>query len=160
MAPLGTSDTFHLLCLPSNRGVDMDINRADPVSSGVTADRMFSRLQRSSTLCCLSQRASRQVSAPCADSSAPTSNVNTCVAMFCSRGIYTLDDLYDAIWDSVALVSEHIHNRTLPVPHLSFVRVHVERWISSSNEISTSNHHCHCVPHCYSFGSSHFQSKM
>merc|ERR1719374_508450 len=112
---LDTKHTIYELCLPSERGMGMSMNLADPVSSGKysgtcvstlpvyepTAVSFTVPLTGSTIVATAAVVTTCSVSADCTDSATPMCSGGVCVAMPCDGGSFTPDGAYDSLWDSV-----------------------------------------------------------
>ena len=112
---LATDHTIYKLCLPSERGMGMSMNLADPVSSGKYSRKCVSTapvaeptamsftvsLTGSTIVATAAVVTTCSASADCTDSATPICSVCVCVAMSCGGGSFTPDGAYDSLWDSV-----------------------------------------------------------
>ena len=109
---LATDHTIYELCLPSERGMGMSMNLADPVSSGKYCGTCVSTAPAAEpavmsftvTLTGSTIDATASVgttcfaSADCTNSATPMCNAGACVAMSCDGGSFTPDGAYDSLW--------------------------------------------------------------
>ena len=112
---LATDHTIYELCLPSERGMGMSMNLADPVSSGKysgtcestapvaepTAMSFTIPLTGSTIVATAAVVTTCFASADCTDSATPMCSGGVCVAMSCGGGSFTPDGAYDSLRDSV-----------------------------------------------------------
>jgi len=146
--------TIYELCLPSERGMDMEMNLADPVSGGdysgtcVSAAPTFEPAVMSFTVpltgsvIAVTKTAVTTCSSSddCTDSSAPMCSDNICVAMSCSGGSFTPDGLYDSSWDSVTpMTGKYTTNYFNYKSDVGCVCM-LNDWISSSDAICADNY--------------------
>merc|ERR1712136_604518 len=151
---LATKHTIYELCLPSERGMDMEMNLADPVSGGsysgtcVSAAPTFEPAVMSFTVPLTGSviAVTKTVvttcssSDDCTDSAAPMCSDNICVAMSCSGGSFTPDGVYDSSWDSVTpMTGKYTTNYFSYKSDVGCVCM-LNDWISSSDEICADNY--------------------
>merc|ERR1719383_661969 len=127
---LDTDHTIYELCLPSERGLTMSMNLADPVSSGkysgtcvstapVAEPTVVSFVVPSlgsviTATAVTTDTVVTEVTAvsttkvttcsswnDCKDSATPMCSNSKCVAMSCGGGFFSPDGAYDSVWDSV-----------------------------------------------------------
>ena len=103
------------LCLPSERGMGMSMNLADPVSSGKYSETCMSTapvdeptamsftvpLTGNTIAATATVETTYSSSANCADSLTPTCSGSVYIAMSCGGGNFTPDGAYDSMWSNV-----------------------------------------------------------
>jgi len=151
---LDTDHTIYELCLPSERGMEMSMNLADPVSSGEYSGTCVSTapvaeptvmsftvpVQGNVIVATATTVTTCSSSADCSDSAAPMCRDNVCVAMSCGGGSFTPDGAYDSVWDSVRpMTGKYTINYFQYQEDVGCVCM-LNDWISSNDEICADNY--------------------
>merc|ERR1719374_428293 len=151
---LDTDHTIYELCLPSERGMGMSMNLADPVSKGSYSGTCVSTVpvaeptvvsftvpvQGSTIVATTSVLTACSSSADCTDSTAPMCSGGVCVAMSCGGGTFAPDGAYDSLWDSVKpMKGKYTINYFQYQEDVGCVCM-LNDWISSNDEICPDNY--------------------
>merc|ERR1712136_380408 len=149
---LATDHTIYELCLPSERGMGMSINLADPVSSGkysgtcVSAAPVaeptvvsFTVPSKGSTIVATATTVTSS-SADCTDSASAMCSEGACVVVSCGGGSFTPDGAYDSFWYGVrAMTGKYTINYFQYQEDVGCVCM-LNDWISSNDEICPDNY--------------------
>ena len=146
---LATDHTIYELCLPSERGMGMSMNLADPVSSGKYSGKCVSTapvaeptamsftvpLTGSTIVATAAVVTACSATADCTDSATPM-----CSGGSCGGGSFTPDGAYDSLWDSVKpMTGKNTINYFQYQEDVGCVCMLKDR-ISSNDEICADNH--------------------